>query len=111
MSPMLHPVSLVGAGPGDPELLTVRALRRIEAADVVLADDLVDPRVLALVTGRLLRVNTRSRKLRARFAAAAAEERDGLARELGSIAVRHHVLSTSGDWLRPLAAFLRRGAK
>jgi len=67
---------------------------------------LVDPE-----TGGLLRVNTRSRKLRARFAAAAAEERDGLARELGSIAVRHHVLSTSGDWLRPLAAFLKRGAK
>lgn len=55
----LHPVSLVGAGPGDPELLTVRALRRIEAADVVLADDLVDSRVLALVKGRLLRVGKR----------------------------------------------------
>ncbi|MBL8276574.1 MAG: uroporphyrinogen-III C-methyltransferase [Pelomonas sp.] len=56
---MTHPVSLVGAGPGDPELLTVRALRRIESADVVLADDLVDPRVLALVRGRLLRVGKR----------------------------------------------------
>lgn len=56
---MTHPVSLVGAGPGDPELLTVRALRRIEAADVVLADDLIDPRVLALVRGRLLRVGKR----------------------------------------------------
>lgn len=55
----LHPVSLVGAGPGDPELLTVRALRRLEAADVVLADDLVDARVLALVRGRLLRVGKR----------------------------------------------------
>ncbi len=54
-----HPVCLVGAGPGDPELLTVRALKRIEAADVVLADDLVDPRVLALVKGRLLRVGKR----------------------------------------------------
>lgn len=52
-------VSLVGAGPGDPELLTVRAVRRIEAADVVLADDLIDPRVLALVKGRLLRVGKR----------------------------------------------------
>jgi uroporphyrin-III C-methyltransferase len=55
----LHPVALVGAGPGDPELLTLRALRRIEAADVVLADDLIDPRVLALVQGRLLRVGKR----------------------------------------------------
>ena len=56
---MIHPVALVGAGPGDPELLTVRALRRLEAADVVLADDLVDPRVLALIRGRLLRVGKR----------------------------------------------------
>lgn len=55
----LHPVSLVGAGPGDPELLTLRACKRIEAADVVLADDLIDPRVLALVQGRLLRVGKR----------------------------------------------------
>ncbi|MFO1251091.1 MAG: uroporphyrinogen-III C-methyltransferase [Inhella sp.] len=54
-----HPVALVGAGPGDPELLTLRALKRIEAADVVLADDLIDPRVLALVKGRLLRVGKR----------------------------------------------------
>jgi len=54
-----HPVYLVGAGPGDPELLTVRALQRIEAADFVLADDLIDPRVLALVKGRLLRVGKR----------------------------------------------------
>lgn len=57
--PHLVLVSLVGAGPGDPELLTVRALKRIEAADVVLADDLIDPRVLALVKGRLLRVGKR----------------------------------------------------
>lgn len=56
---MKYAVALVGAGPGDPELLTVRALRYIETADVVLADDLIDPRVLALVKGRLLRVGKR----------------------------------------------------
>ena len=64
---------------------------------------LVDPE-----TGRQLRVDTRSAKLRQRFAAAAAEERTGLARALTALGVRHVVLSTSGDWLRPLALFLRR---
>jgi uroporphyrin-III C-methyltransferase len=39
-------VWLIGAGPGDPELLTIKAARILRAADVVLVDDLVDRRVL-----------------------------------------------------------------
>ncbi len=44
--PPCPPVMLVGAGPGDPELLTLKAVRAIAAADTILIDDLVDPAVL-----------------------------------------------------------------
>lgn len=40
-------VSLVGAGPGDPELLTLKAVKAIALADVILVDDLVSDAVLA----------------------------------------------------------------
>jgi uroporphyrin-III C-methyltransferase len=42
-------VYLVGSGPGNPELLTVRAVRLLETADVVFHDDLVSNEVLGLV--------------------------------------------------------------
>jgi uncharacterized protein (DUF58 family) len=66
---------------------------------------LVDPE-----TGRKLRVDTRSPKLRQRFAAAAAAERTALSRTFSQLGIRHVVLSTSGDWLRTLVPFLRRGS-
>ena len=64
---------------------------------------LVDPE-----TGRQLRVDTRSRKLRERFGAAAAVERGDIERVFRNVGARHVVLSTSGDWLRTLVVYLRR---
>jgi len=44
----LGKVTLVGAGPGDPELLTLKAARAIAAATVLLVDDLVSPEIVAM---------------------------------------------------------------
>jgi uncharacterized protein (DUF58 family) len=59
-------------------------------------------------SGRKLRVDTNDERLRERFAAAAAAERAAVARTVASCGAAHVVLTTEGDWLRTLAAFLRR---
>jgi uncharacterized protein (DUF58 family) len=92
------------AGRHDVVAIEIRDPREQELSNVG-ALWLVDPE-----TGRLLHVDTRSRRLRERFAAAAADERSEVSRELAAVGVRHVVLSTSGDWLRTLAIFLRRKA-
>jgi uncharacterized protein (DUF58 family) len=94
-------------------------LLRLAGRHTVLAVEIRDPREQELAdvgelrlvdpeTGRQLRVDTSDHGLRERFAAAAAGERRALVASLASAGVRHVALSTEGDWLRPLTAFLRR---
>ena len=54
-------VYLVGAGPGDPELLTLKALRVLKSADVVLHDALIGPEILALIPRKAIRENVGKR--------------------------------------------------
>jgi len=49
-------VALVGAGPGDPELLTLKALRMLQSADIILYDRLVSPEVLELARREARRI-------------------------------------------------------
>lgn len=54
-------VYLVGAGPGDPELLTVKAARLLRSADAVLHDDLVSTEILQLVSAKAIITNVGKR--------------------------------------------------
>jgi len=94
-----------------------RPLAALAARHHVLAVEIDDPRETELTdvgeltlvdaeTGREVRVDTSSRRLRERFAEAAAGERASIATELRRMGVDHIVLSTRGDWLRALAGEL-----
>jgi uroporphyrin-III C-methyltransferase len=63
-APVPGAVWLVGAGPGDPDLLTVRALKVIEAADVIVHDGLVSEEILALAPARARRIDVAKRRSR-----------------------------------------------
>lgn len=63
-SPVPGKIWLVGAGPGDPDLLTVRAARLIAAADLIVHDGLVDPAILALAAPHAERVSVAKQRSR-----------------------------------------------
>jgi uncharacterized protein (DUF58 family) len=94
-----------------------RPLRALAARHDALVVEIIDPRELELpdvgvlelvdpATGRRREIQTSSGDLRRRYAAAAAEQRAGIARSIRSSGADHLVLRTDGDWLRDLLRFV-----
>ncbi len=94
-----------------------RPLRRLSARHETIAVEIIDPRelsipdvgLLALVdpaTGRTREIPTASRKLRDRYAAAAAEQRAATETALRAAGVDHMVLRTDRDWLLDIVRFV-----
>ena len=57
-------VILVGAGPGDPGLLTLRAVEALESADIIVHDGLIDPRVLDYAPADAQRISVAKQRAR-----------------------------------------------
>lgn len=55
-------VFLIGAGPGDPELLTLKAARILQSADIVLHDSLVGPEIMEMIPATAQRVDVGKRR-------------------------------------------------
>jgi len=91
--------ALAWAALGEAGLLRLVQNQSAPVLSIVLLDAILSAAMLAGV-----RLGLRS--LRERFAAAAAEERSGVARVLSALGIPNVVLPTSGDWLRQLALFL-----
>jgi uncharacterized protein (DUF58 family) len=95
-----------------------RPLRRLSTRHDVLAVEVIDPRELSLPavglltlvdpeTGGLLEVQTSNPKLRARYDAAAAEQRSAIARSIRRGGAEHVQLRTDRDWVLDLVRFVR----
>lgn len=96
-----------------------RPLRALTARHQLLAVEVLDPRELSLPnvgvlnlvdpeTGQLLEVNTRSRRVRERYAAAAAAQREAIAATLRRVGAEHLQLRTDRDWLLDVVRYVRR---
>jgi uncharacterized protein (DUF58 family) len=108
---------LTAGNPSEPEW--ERPLRALTSRHQLLAVEVLDPRELSLPnvgvlnlvdpeTGRRLEVNTRSRRVRERYAAAAAAQREAIAATLRRVGAEHLQLRTDRDWLLDVVRHVRR---
>ena len=92
-------------------------MRALAVRHDVLAVEILDPREVELPpvglvtlvdteTGRRVEVQTASEKVRARFAEAAARQRERIARDIRGAGAEHVVLRTDRDWLLDLAKYV-----
>ena len=92
-------------------------LRELAVRNDIIVCEIRDPAEVALPdigevvvvdpeTGEQVRVDTGNRRLRERYAAAAAEDRERVAQDIRAAGAHHLLLSTAEDWLRPLVVGL-----